>query len=183
VLRHPEPCGVCTLGGPQHITGGCEGLLVRRLGCCGVTAGCSIRTKCGPGVCLRLASVLRVTTCTTHAAGSGSLNCHGRGPVPLSCGLSAASNMPIFAISRRRVVRVARDAPQRLSVGSLAPSSCSMLPRSLVCFSGSLNYHACTQLTLGTQTPPMHACPTLASAIFTCAPQNTYSCGMAGVRD
>jgi hypothetical protein len=52
-----------------------QGVMARQL-----RPGCSIPTDCG--ATRTLASVVRVTT---HAAGSGCLNCHGRRLVPLRC--------------------------------------------------------------------------------------------------
>jgi hypothetical protein len=66
---------ICRLDASGECSCAGWGAMVRRL-----RAGCSIPTVCGTA--RTLASVVRVTT---HAAGSGCLKCHGRGPVPLSC--------------------------------------------------------------------------------------------------
>jgi hypothetical protein len=88
------------------------GAMVRQL-----RPGCSIPADCGET--RTLASVLRVTT---HAAGSDCLNWHGRGPVHLSC-----APQPAICPFCDFAPGVAGDAPQRLCMGTFAPSSCSML--------------------------------------------------------
>jgi hypothetical protein len=94
------------------------GLLVHRLGWYGETAASRmlhpnrLRRNSHPGISF-----------ASYDPRSECLNCHGRGPVPLSC--SAARNLLVV----RFALGSCRDAPQRLRIGSFAPTSCSMRTR------------------------------------------------------
>jgi hypothetical protein len=111
--RRERPYGVHPLGGTQHRTVECKGVLMRRVGCYGEIAawwnapaqprGCM---KAWPECC-ELRPIQRAVTAELSRKGPGASELR-----------SAASNLPMM--------RFPPTAAQRLSMGSFAPSSCSM---------------------------------------------------------